>query len=252
MSIDAAYSDEELTSFLDGELDSIRTQSIIERLKTDSELAMRLEQLDLNKEELKHAFEGLLNQAPNSQQKHTHVVTDQPTRFWAKGAIAASLIACMIVGAIGGQLIGNRALAGNWKEYVAAYQKLYVTQTLSEVSDNEPQRRIELQRITAATGANIELEQIKSTKDLILKRAQILGFEGRAIGQITYLTPLGVPVALCIRRVEGNSSSPVQMLQMEGLQTAVWHAGDFEFMLIGGQDRDLINRAAQQIKQRFG
>ncbi len=77
-----------------------------------------------------------------------------------------------------------------WRDVVANYQSLYVTETLAQVD----QQRADLKRLSGALG--IDLTALPEVEGLSFKRAQQLGFNGRPLAQLTFLTAEGGPVAL--------------------------------------------------------
>ena len=149
----------------------------------------------------------------------------------------------------GGSLMAGEA---GWREYVAAYQALYTNATLASVEEDEAARRSELARVGAAIGLDLPLEALDASPAVTFKRAQLLGFEGRPLAQLAFLGGTGDPIALCIIRSGGNgageaggAASPVEVATMEGLSTASWSRGGFEYLLIGGTDEALIAGLAE-------
>lgn len=249
MTMNDYISDEELTGFLDGELDNVSTRRIEDELTRDSVLGERLAALDIDKASLKGAFGELLSKG-QGEVKITSTAPDSRNwleRFSFSGsAIAASLAIVLASGIFfSGYYIANSKF-NDWKAYVAAYQRLYVTQTLSAVVDGDASiGQNELDRVATALGRKLTLESMQQVKGLNYKRAQILGFEGRAIAQMTFLTPIGTPIALCILRSDKAADTGIRTETREGMAMASWTSKGYEFMIIGGSDEDIIARSAK-------
>jgi hypothetical protein len=76
-----------------------------------------------------------------------------------------------------------------------------------------------------------------------LKRAQLLEFNKRPLGQFAYLDPAGVPVALCATRT-GDADTPIQTGMFRGLAAAFWNKNGYGFIIIGATQADTLRRAA--------
>ena len=76
----------------------------------------------------------------------------------------------------------------------------------------------------------------------------MLAFVGRPLFQLAFASKTGVPIALCIIRAGGEASmnaDSLQTMRLEGLSSAVWSNGDYEYLLIGGTEDGLIERMGQ-------
>jgi hypothetical protein len=85
---------------------------------------------------------------------------------------------------------------------------------------------------------------LKRVAEFEYKRSQILGFEGRPLMQVAYLSRVGSPVVLCIMRSDATAALGVKTDVMQGMAAATWRKGNYEYLLIGGHDKALIERAA--------
>jgi len=147
--------------------------------------------------------------------------------------------------------------ASGWKDYVAAYQALYTNATLAKVEQSDIAKQQELTRVGAAIGKDMMISQLQVAAEIDYKRAQVLGFEGRALVQLAFLSSTGEPLALCIIRSDearestkaGSSLAAVQQMEMEGMSSAAWSGGGYEFLLIGGKDAMLMEKLAQRFQR---
>jgi anti-sigma factor RsiW len=243
MTKNQTFSNEELTAYLDGEAPSEVARRIDLALGTNAKLKIQLESLSLDRAALKSAFEGLLQAAPQYPIEHQAAANVAPASSnLLKYAAVAALFAVMgWAGAYG--LFQSKA--ATWQQQAAIYHSLYVNATLTNVNPSAIDMETELARVTAAVGKDISLDDLKRVSEFEYKRTQILGFDGRPLMQVSYLSRLGTPVVLCILRSKATLTSDVKTETMQGMAAATWSKGAFEYLLIGGNDRDLIERAAK-------
>jgi anti-sigma factor RsiW len=237
------FSNEELTAYLDGEASPEMARSIDVALGTNDKLKIQLESLSLDRAALKSAFEGLLQAAPPYPIEHQAVAnTGSASGNLFKLAAVAALFAVMGWAGAYGLLQGKSA---TWQQQAAVYHSLYVNATLNHVDSSAHDMQAELARVTAAVGKDVSLADLKRVSEFEYKRTQILGFDGRPLMQVSYLSSVGSPVVLCILRNTAATNSTVKIETMQGMAAATWSKGSFEYLLIGGGDRDLIERAAK-------
>lgn len=251
MSNQRNYTNEQLTGYLDGELDDALRADIRAALAGNPQLQQRLEQLSLSKPAIKSAFDELLLGAPAApdfidniqppRNRHTMLVLR-----W----VAATAVICLLIGGLAGAYIA--ANRGNtWQNFAATYHALYVNSTLSHVKQTQSAAAAELKRVTAAFGKTIDLAALLNVPRLDYKRSQILGFNGRPLLQIAFLSRLGVPIVLCIFRGASNEAKPLQREILRGMRAVTWSKGNFEFLLIGGNDAALLDQAASILAGRL-
>lgn len=242
------FTNEELTAFLDGEADEALTQDIENALESDAELSARLDDLQIDSEQIKSAFDGLLNEAPPMPSVFEDVRpsrSEPPAMRWQ--TIAATALFCLFVGGgIGYFVSGSKQ--ETWRDYAATYHALYINRTLSQIDQNAADIAEQLAGVSKALGKTIDPAALSQNDQLDYKRAQILGFEGRALAQLAFLSKVGAPVALCIIRAYDAADSDVKIKEMRGMSAASWTTGDFEYLLIGGTDKVLIEKAARALK----
>ena len=233
--------DEDLTAYLDGELDPARCEAVEAALERDHALRRRLDGLRIPREGMAQAFDRLAATAPS--------MPDLPSpRRETGGSVRryAAMAACLLIGAAGGGLWATTLPErDSWMDYVAAYQALYVDATLASVVQPEAEGTEQLRRLGAVLGRDLLAAQ--DVDPLDFKRAQVLGYQGRPLIQIAYLSPEGAPVALCVIRSGEAADSGVRTARLEGMSSAWWSRNGFSYLLIGGEDDDLIARTASRL-----
>ncbi|WP_298835800.1 hypothetical protein [uncultured Roseobacter sp.] len=232
---DRHFTDEELVAYLDGEADHAPVALIDAALERDPVLRQRVRALGLDTLALRAGYETLLNPAPAS------IPAMQTTgNGWLRSTSVAAGIALAAGIAIGVLIPGGKD--DGWTEYVAAYQALYSSSTLSHISPVPSDQQRELARVGAAIGKPIDLARLTAFPDAEYKRAQVLSFDGRALVQLAFLTSTGEPLALCIIRSDNVPAGQPDTREMEGMHAAKWSDGTYEYLLIGGSDDALIRR----------
>lgn len=252
MSDEKTFSDEELTSYLDGELEESARLQLERMLTDDGELQERLDSLTLDKDELGNALGTLLSIAPEMPDVISETISQETEagapvldakqpRYWQ--LIAASLLA-LVIGYGAGAYVPDKP-ERSWREFVATYQALYANSTLAHIDQLDFNAGEELSRVSAAIGKELDLAAIQSVEQLDYKRAQILSFEGRPLIQLAFLSKVGAPVALCIlQSYDGQESAP-GFSEMRGMSSASWSKDGYEYLLIGGNDNSLIKQVAE-------
>lgn len=244
MTTETGFSDEELTAYLDGELDQATAGRIDAALARDAALRQRLDALHVPVETVRAAFDGLLDAAPPMPQL--------PPAEAPRQRRALTPVLSAVAGLAIGAWVGGFALKGadqpqkDWMAYVAAYQALYVDETLTVVDQPAPVMEAELQRL----GAIMERDfaAVRGDPALSFKRGQLLGFEGRELVQLAFLSPGDAPVALCIIRSPDAGTAEIVATRLEDLAAAHWSADGYSYLLIGGDDEALIREAAERFR----
>jgi anti-sigma factor RsiW len=258
------FSDEELVAYLDGEAEFAPVDAIKTALITDENLANRLNNLKFDKEALTYSMETIADNVKERKAlpdflSETAVATQKAeitkaensnTSGFFEGWQKIAAVALLAV-AIGwsAKSFSTKNNLQNWHNYVAAYQALYSKETLATIIQNEETSSKQLQHVTGVLGKKIELAQLTNVKGLNYKRAQILGFKGQPLIQLAFLSAKGKPVALCIIKSKNNKTSKVINDVQQGLKAAHWKKGEFEYLLIGSNDAELIKSAATQFSE---
>lgn len=236
------FTDEQLTAFLDGELDKNTAEKIERALTHNKGLQQRLNELEINKPGIRLSFDSLLSQAPEFPE---HLIEEpkSPINLWAGLSAAAVLLFVGFWGGWQSQLLLNNN--DRWHEYVAVYQSLYIPSTLNHIDQPAQIQKDELTRVSMITGKKLPLEALTSVSKLDYKRAQILGFEGEPLAQLTFLTAMDTPIALCIIRANSARTSAVTTKNIEGMSAASWQQDGYAYLLIGGYDQPFIQETAE-------
>ena len=237
---DRYFTDEELVSYLDGEADFAPVEEIAEALKIDSSLAKRLDALRLDTHLISDSFDPILPMAPAMPQLNSKARPSRPLV-----PVAAAVLVSLLLGYGFAQWTFAPEKPG-WKKYVASYQALYTNSTLAGLKPQPDSQRGELQRVSAAIGKNIPIEALTRQPELTYKRSQILGFNGKALVQLAFLSSTGQPVALCIIRTKKDDSKSIQEAQLENMSSAAWTRDGYDYLLIGRVDQLLVSRLAQE------
>lgn len=242
MNTRSTISDEQLTAYLDNEMDEDTAKDITRALKHDLELQDRIANLNVDKSDLVTAFDGLLEHAPASPKPETQeATTDTFSRF---ASLAATVLICLSLGWTANNYFDKSTPQLKWRDYAAAYQALYINRTLSHIQQSDSTKLDELKRVSMALGKDIALDGVNNFEELDYKRAQILGYQGQPLIQLAFLSPVDAPIALCIMRVGQQPRQAVKLHEREGMSSASWRKEGYAYLLIGGTDNALIERAA--------
>lgn len=243
----STFSDEQLTAYLDGEVEPAVAEDIRNALEGDAQLRARLDSLSIDTSEVAAAFDGLLAGAPSVPDfGETPAAGSARSRVMGLVRYAAVAFIAVAIGWSSSFLIPREA-GRDWKDFVATYHALYVTDTLTPVSQSDESAVAELAAVAEAVGHSVDLNMVKSLEPLTYKRAQILGFEGSPLMQMTFLTDQGVPVALCLIRSSGPDKAAPDFLELQGMSAATWTSNGFDYLLIGGTDAPLIRDVTEKI-----
>lgn len=239
-----SFSDEDLTAYLDGEADSTLEAAISAALETDEALQARLARLDVPLATIAQAYDSVLAQAPAMPDTATvRPMLRDTHRRWAWGAatFGTGLVAGLALAVLWG-VSTSQPEARGWVSHVASYQKLYTATTFAAVSATPQQ--VDQQLAEVSQGIGIDLINLPQAAGLTFKRAQLLGFAGKPLVQISYLRDDGTPVALCIIPA-GPDDAGLSMGAAEGLGLARWNTHGYGFLLIGGDEAAPLAREAE-------
>jgi hypothetical protein len=243
MSKRRTFTDEELTAYLDGEATERLRTDIAAALKRDNTIRKRLDGLAIDTAALKSAFDALLPSAPKAPNLGAREQATGSSLWTRYRELAATALLCLAVG-WGGAAYVLQPKAESWQDFAATYHALYVNGTLIDSEKDEVGLATELKRVSSSLGKSVNIKALSQISGLNLKRAQILGFEDRPLMQVAFLSKAGAPVALCIMKALHGHDSGVEISRMRGMSAATWSKGDYEYLLVGGSDGELIRTAA--------
>jgi hypothetical protein len=235
-------SDETLTAYLDGMLEPEVQAEVEATIAADVDIAARLDALRLPIGRLQAAMTPGMLDAPSLPPELLVTAQEPPRRrYWVPTAIAASFAIGFVVSGV----LQPPAPKTGWLTSVAAYQALYITETLSGPAQTDA-RRAEV--LDTATGVfDLDLEPATQLDGADFKRAQMLGFKGKPLLQMAYLTPDGVPMALCLIPVDGPDKPPEPSVLFD-LAGISWVENGVGYYLVGGDSPDQIDTLFTQIR----
>jgi anti-sigma factor RsiW len=251
-------SDEMLVAFLDGELDGADRARIDTLVKTDEAVAARYEFLSRSEMAFYDAFQPLLENAPTAKLEAIlsglpASVTDEPaSKGWSRRGFMAAAIGLVFVGVaadrayIGMQNVSSERDGSEWRAVVAEYLSLYTPDTLANLASDEQSQRAQLQNVGDKLGLSLPVQAV-SLPGIPLKRAQVLQYDGKPLGQIAYLDPEHGPMALCIVQSSSGPRSP-QTERRHGMNVVYWSDQAHGYMLIGRNPADRLNDLAEHVR----
>lgn len=225
--LDQTLTDEDLTSYLDGEADEA-LRARIEAASVDERLAA----LAIPMEDLRAQLSLDQLDAPELP---AHIARAPRTLAWPAAVAAAFVAGVLVTSAL------RPPQAPDWIDAVAAYQVLYVEQTVGGAVQDSAATTAVIGQIEANFG--IDLTAARDIEGLTLVRAQMLGFEDAPLLQMAYRADDGTPVAFCLTRVEGDDVAPTTTIK-SGLAATAWVKDGIGYLMIGGQDGAFTQQAA--------
>lgn len=228
------FSDEDLTAFLDGEADRNLSARIESALAVDQGVSARLEELSVPMDALNAAGAILAASAPEMQALPPRAPERRAKNWGVAGMAAASLVIGIGIGALALRPAPAEEPAA-WIAAIAAYQVLYVPETIANADQSLAQTAAVLQRFSeAGSSAAADLREIEG---LTFARAQILGLGSRPLLQVAYADSDGQPVAICAVRVT-EADRDFETDVIDGLAATHWVEGGIGYLVIGGTAMD--------------
>lgn len=250
MSVKPTYSDAELTAYLDGEIDAEEAARVEAALSGDADLAARVESLHIDVDALRSAGTSLLDAAPPAPGmllESDKAPATAPARRYLP-AIAAALVFFVI--GFGVNRLISPPVEESWQDFAAVYHALYVHKTLAHIAQTDEAAKAELTRVGGVIGRAFDHASL-GAEGLDYKRAQVLGYKGKPLLQLAYLSKIGAPVALCIYKSGTTKHASVRSEKRRGLSAASWSKDGYEYLLIGGEDQALIKAAAEELARKI-
>ncbi|MEM1383805.1 MAG: hypothetical protein AAF713_19960 [Pseudomonadota bacterium] len=259
------YSDDTLRAFLDGTLPAEARQEVEAAFAADRELERRAMSLDLAAAPVAAAFAGMPGEARLATL--AAFVEGSSSAAGSRGVgwqgVLATCGAGLGVGIAAGVLIGSGAFstatdaergaapddpARDWRLAVAEYQALYVPETVAHLHPDTARLSEELDRAAAKISLALRLEPLAEVASLTLRRAQVLGYDGRPLIQLVYTDNAGQPYALCILR---GGTAPEGAMTLRGQGSHLWRSGEHQFLLIGSAEASELAGAADAFRAVF-
>lgn len=231
-----AFSEDDLTLFLDGEAPDPLAKEIEAALSKDKDLAAYLDSMRSGQAQFVADQEALLSAAPALPDLPAPV---RPPRAWAP-ALAGLAAGLVIATGVSWSLSTDEE--PDWRAVVANYQSLYVTETLTGPAETQSARDAKLLELSGVLG--IDLTDLPDVDGLLYRRAQQLGYQGHPLAQLTFLTAEGGPVALCILHQDAPGSAGIEASTLDGMAAYSWVDNGFGVLLIGPQGDSTLPEAA--------
>ncbi len=251
--------DEQLTAFIDGELDATDRDRIEGLIASDEHVAERFDFLSRSTLPFSEAFQPMLAEAPATKldamlaaipsSKESKVRAAGIGRRGFLAAMAASFVAAIAIdrAVIG---IGRKLLKpdedAEWRAVVAEYLSLYTADTLSAPAGDHAQQVAQLNEVGAKLNLPLAPEAI-AMPGIEFKRAQILNYDSKPLAQIAYLDPESGPMALCIVQSTRGMAAP-DMENRRGMNVVYWSSATHAFMLIGHASIDRMQQLAADVR----
>lgn len=258
----AMTSDEMLVAYLDGELDADTRRRVEGLIGSDEAVADRLHFLAASNLPFKNAFDPLLDKAPAEklQSMLAGISPPEPVRppvnGWNRRGFLAAAIGFIAVGvAVDRTFLGLQSgLHGDqdgsdWRAVVAQYMSLYTRDTLGTGPVDAALQSAQLRDVGSQLGLALTPDRVQ-LPGASLKRAQMLAYDGRALGQITYLDAAQAPLALCIVQ-SSKGAKAADAERRHGMNVVYWSSDTHAFMLIGHESPDAIKAMSDRIRQRL-
>lgn len=250
------FTDADLTGYLDGALDAERAAAIDAALETDAELGARLMALDIPLADIGRAMDPALLGAPALPAHLLAAPEQQPTAPAKRGVISSWLMPAAIAASFAAGVWITPivrpdapplpiAATGGWIDSIASYQALYVTETLADAMPNAAETSAVLAQAQSALG--VAMAPATDVAALDFKRAQMLGFKGKPLLQMAYLSADGTPFALCVTAVSGEDRG-AKTTQSHGLTGVSWVENGVGYLLIGGTDAQVVEALSAQVQ----
>ena len=250
--------DEMLTAFLDGEVDTATSECISDLVRKDPALAARLEALQIPMEAIRSAFELAAKATPTDElaavfdgPAPSHGDEDQPLRHrWGRQfAVAASILA-LAVGVWAGRMTIGPVSDQDWRVAVAEYQALYSRDTLSVIDAGAADNDDTVRWVAEKVGAPIEPHILVNLDRLTFKRAQILRWQDAPLAQFAFLSDRNEPIAFCATPTS-DADRPTESNLFKGLASSSWVEDGVAYMVIGGRDQGFVTDLAERLSQQL-
>lgn len=253
------WNDTDIRAYLSGALATNRATALEHALAADADLQARMMALDDLAPLVRDSFMHLPDQSrlQNIQDALDTATPDSAGVMGHRSLFYRSVFygaaAGLLLGALAfGFALPKLAAPPSWSDQVAAYQVLYVPETVDTLNASPADLQAQFDRAGAEIGLGLELDALAGLAGLTLKRAQILGFQGQPLIQIVFATVDGTPVAFCIFKGNSMPTGLSPSATMSGLESVAWASGSgHEFLLIGGSDAGQIEAFSADFHRIF-
>lgn len=255
-------SDEQLTAFIDGELDAVERDRIERLIESDAGVAERFDRLSRSDLPFREAFAPLLAAAPSAK-LDAMLAAIPPAQAQKKAAsglrrrgLLGALAACLVAGIAIDRAaidIGHRLAkpdeGSEWRAVVAEYLSLYTAETLSGPAAGRAEQAAQLSEVGSKVGLALTPEAV-AIPGIDFKRAILLTYDDKPLAQIAYLDPETGPMALCITTSKTGAAAP-DMENRRGMNVVYWSNATHAFMLIGHSSIDRMQALADDVRGKL-
>jgi len=133
-----------------------------------------------------------------------------------------------------------------WAQAIASYHALYVRATLGQQFDRPEQLGGLLDGLTAEQRQRLAVPDLSSI-GWTFRRVQRLGYEGRPLLQMVYLSAQGLPIAFCALPAAPAEAAeaPLRVDRLHGQTVAHWVDHGMAFVLVADVDPEVLADAAR-------
>ena len=254
--------DQELTAYLDGELqtDAAKTAVLEASLTQGRAARLRLAMLAAGGRPFRTAYDVLAELAPidrlqagldNALAAHGQKVVPMRSakRRWITPELMAASLAFLLAGTAAGVALAPRFAewagvpAGGvisaaddpdsaWMLAVANQVGLEDQTSVASLVADPARQAIELQQVGARLGFKLDRDVI-DLPGLEFKQARLLNFGGKPIVQLLYSSPGDGPVALCLSVEDDETPERPKLRQIDTINLRYWREGTRGMLLVG-------------------
>jgi anti-sigma factor RsiW len=247
--------DETLTAYLDGELDAEARAAIEARIAADDAVRARLDVLRRGRPPAA-PFDLVTDMAPVEKLEAMLEGAAAPApRRSSSGALRAIAAGIMLLAGVGiGYAVARFteptevAEAPNWRTVVADYVALYTPETFALAPADPAAYVPRLEVVGDGLGIDLTPEAV-ALPGLDLKGAILFHYDGKPLGQVSYLSGEYGPVAFCIIR-NGRPDAPPAFEERRGLNVVFWNTGGLGYLVIGTMPRETLETMADSLAAR--
>ncbi|MFN8828713.1 MAG: hypothetical protein ACK50Q_08530 [Labrys sp. (in: a-proteobacteria)] len=179
----------------------------------------------------------------------------RPASFVAGSALGAAAMLMIVLGlaAVAPQMLGTTSrfqiadAADAFIENVAAYQSFYTKDTIAAAPLSPQQVRESLTFANERLGRSFALADT-AVPGFEFRRAQVLSFEGRPVGQFVLAAANGEPLALCVMATD-LADSGIHQETRHGLTITSWRRQGFIYVTAGRFDGQAMLNFAKAVEQ---
>jgi anti-sigma factor RsiW len=253
-----------LVAYLDGELKPEVHQELERRLRTDASLSARLAALGEASRPLRQSFDALLEAAPRERLEAAFAATlvkapwRRDYRYRQMLVATAAALLLLVCGGVAGYFVAKAPIdlfeeadtfEEEWIAAVAGQLSLYDAASVASIQVDDAEQKAQLSKLGEMLKLDLSKPRV-TLEGLMLKRAELLHFQGREVAELLYVSEGHGPVALCIMAEPGGEGEG-EIESRNGLNFMYWASGGRRFLLIGAAPAKRIDALADTVAARF-